>query len=77
MCIFICMSTITDIADSWNIAIFLYIHEDNCPKLSGTDQTSKRYDALDGLNNMDFSKIENKLSSIFSDVDGNNAVIIG
>ena len=38
--------------------------------------TSKLYDALDGLNNMDFSKIENKLSSIFSDIDGNNAVII-
>ena len=38
--------------------------------------TSKLYDALDELNNMDFSKIENKLSNIFSDIDGNNAVII-
>ncbi len=38
--------------------------------------TSKLYDALYGLNNMDFSKIENKLSNIFSDIDGNNAVII-
>ena len=37
--------------------------------------TSKLYDALDELNNMDFSKIENKLSSIFSGIDGNNAVI--
>ena len=38
--------------------------------------TSKLYDAPDELNNMDFSKIENKLSNIFSDIDGNNAVII-
>ncbi len=39
--------------------------------------TSKLYDALDELNNMDFSKIENKLSTIFSNISNeSNAVII-
>ncbi|MEM3191162.1 MAG: hypothetical protein QXP36_02520 [Conexivisphaerales archaeon] len=37
---------------------------------------SRLYDSLDKLNNMDFSNIEESLSSIFSRIDENKAVIM-
>ena len=38
--------------------------------------TSRLYDSLDKLNEMDFDKMEENLSFIFSKIDGNRAVII-